>query len=114
MAHRIASGVDRGAAVTLTVDGAQMRAFAGETIATALLAAGVVVFNRSASGAPRGPFCNMGTCFECQVQVAPPGVRDFRWVRTCVCPVEEGMTVLTGARLGGNGVSGVGGSGHAD
>lgn len=114
MAHRIESGVDRGAVVSLSVDGAAVRAFAGETIATVLLAAGIEAFNRSAAGVPRGPFCNMGTCFECQVRMALPGTRDFRWVRACVWPVEEGMTVSTGARLAGEGVSGDGGPRDAD
>ena len=101
MARRIEPGIERGAVVTLSLDGVSVSAFAGETLATVLLAEGITAFNRSPSGAPRGPFCNMGTCFECQVKVAAPGTRDFRWRRACLCPVENGMLVASGARLPG-------------
>ena len=52
--------------------------FAGETLmlpeaanlAAALLAAGVTVLRHTpVSGAPRAPYCMMGACFDCLVEV---------------------------------------------
>lgn len=90
MAQRRA-GVVRGPAVTLLVDGVPVNAHGGETVATALLANGVTAFHRGPEGRARGPFCNMGVCFECLVQVEAGG-----WVRACVTPVREGMSITTG------------------
>lgn len=39
-------------------------------LAAALLAAGVMPFRKTpVSGAPRGPFCMMGACFDCLVEI---------------------------------------------
>ncbi len=87
---RIGHGVTRGRAVSMTVDGRAISAFAGETVATALLAAGIRRFRRSALySAPRGPFCLMGVCQECLVEV------DGRQVLGCQIGVTEGMRVAT-------------------
>lgn len=99
MAKRITNNVQRGAPLELTVDGKAVSACAGETLATVLLAESITTFNRTAAGSPRAPYCNMGTCFECQVQVCRPGETDHRWVRACMCPVMDGMSVLTGVPL---------------
>ena len=99
MAQRISRQVERGAKVSLTVNGEKVVAHAGETIATALLAEGITTFNLTRNGKPRGPYCNMGTCFECQVKVASVSRPDWRWVRGCMQPVEEGMAIITGAQL---------------
>ena len=87
MSMRILPDVARGAAVTLRVDGAAVPAFEGETLATAMLAAGRGVFRRR--GAPRGLYCNMGSCGECMVTIAG------RRVRACVTDVVEGMEIAT-------------------
>jgi len=68
-ATRLEHGVRRPAAVAIEVDGVRVEAYPGESVATALLAAGVRAFRRTPSGAPRGPLCNMGVCFECVVAV---------------------------------------------
>ena len=87
---RIEHGVTRGAAVTVTVDGRPIAAFAGETVTTALLAAGVRHVRHSAVlGAPRGAFCLMGVCQECLVAV------DGRQVLGCQVTVADGMRVET-------------------
>jgi sarcosine oxidase subunit alpha len=99
MARRITEGVERGGEIRLTVNGTAVSAYAGETIATLLLAAGITAFNTTRSGQARAPFCNMGTCFECQVRVADPGSAVYRWRRACMCPVQAGMAIVTGARL---------------
>lgn len=79
---------DRGAEITITFDGRAVRCFEGETLATALLAAGEERFGTAADGAPRQPLCNMGTCFDCVV------VADERpLVRACMTPVRDGMHV---------------------
>ena len=76
--------------VTITVDGDPLRVAAGDSLAAALLAAGRLATRRTpVSGAPRGPFCMMGACFECQVEI------DGATVQACMTPVAEGMAVRT-------------------
>ncbi len=83
--------VERGKAVQLTVNGEIIPAFEGETIAAALLAAGIRTFRLSPKNeAPRSIFCGMGLCYECLVKV--DGVHA---VRACVTPVRDGMRVET-------------------
>lgn len=66
----------RPAPVTIYVNGAAVDAYPGETVATALLAAGNARFRTGRDGAPRAPVCNMGVCFECAVTVdGRPGTR---------------------------------------
>jgi D-hydroxyproline dehydrogenase subunit gamma len=56
-----------------------------------LLAAGVRVTRQtSVSGAPRGPWCMMGACFECVAIVD-----GRRGTRTCMTPALEGLRVDT-------------------
>ncbi|QCB92677.1 (2Fe-2S)-binding protein [Cellulomonas shaoxiangyii] len=77
----------RGSAFALSVDGRAVPAHDGESVATALLAAGVDAFRTARDGAPRAPFCHMGTCFECVVRV------DGRTVRACLAPATPGAEV---------------------
>ena len=93
--------VSRGAQLKLTVNGSAVTANAGETIATVLIAEGIIAFNRTASGKPRGPYCNMGSCFECQVLVATADSGQPRWRRACTTRAEDNMLITTGARLPG-------------
>lgn len=97
MAPRIDQQVTRGEALKLTIDGREVMAFTGETLASVLFAEGVRVFNRSRGGQPRAPFCNMGTCFECRVQLG--GNDGAGWVRACVTQAADGMVVTTGLAL---------------
>lgn len=99
MGRQTADGIRRGPPISLTVNGVAVTAYDGETLAAVLLANETLVFNRTRSGEARAPFCNMGTCFECQVQVAPSGDSAFRWLRACVTPAEDGMAIRTGAEL---------------
>ena len=87
---RIETGVERPEPVTIAVDGRDVPAYPGESLAAALLASGRRAFRRTASGEPRGPFCNMGACFECVVEV------DGRRLRACTTAVRDGMHVRTG------------------
>lgn len=76
-------------AVTIHIDGRPVMAEAGETIAAVLLrqAEG---WNRTTpvSQSPRAPYCMMGVCFECLVEVDGLGS-----VQGCLTPVREGMKV---------------------
>jgi sarcosine oxidase subunit alpha len=99
MPQRITNNVARRSKITLAVNGAPVAAYPGESIATLLLAEGITTFNVTSGGKPRGPYCNMGACFECQVKVAGPGSAAYRWVRSCMHPVQAGMAIITGACL---------------
>jgi D-hydroxyproline dehydrogenase subunit gamma len=83
----------RGASTPLTMafDGRPVPARDGDSVASALLAAGIQVTRRTAvSGAPRGPWCMMGACFDCVAIVD-----GRRGVRTCMTPAREGVSVAT-------------------
>jgi predicted molibdopterin-dependent oxidoreductase YjgC len=81
-------GLERGAAVTLALDGRPVTAFEGESVAAMLLAEGHVTTRFTRTGEPRGVFCGMGTCFDCLVVV--DGVPN---TRACVTWVRDGMDV---------------------
>lgn len=90
---RVTQGVDRPDPFALTIDGVPMSAYPGETIATAMLAAQQLRFRDDRSGAPRGIFCNMGTCSECMVWLACE--TGWRRIRACLTPIRAGMVVAT-------------------
>jgi predicted molibdopterin-dependent oxidoreductase YjgC len=81
-------GLERGAAVTVVLDGRPVTAYEGESVAALLLAEGHVATRVTTSGAPRGVFCGMGTCFDCLVVV--DGVPN---TRACTTWVRAGMEV---------------------
>src|SRR4029079_16437631 len=89
--RRLSHGIVRPEPVRIEVDGEVIDACPGETLATALLAAGRRAFRRTRSGAPRGPFCNMGVCCDCLVVVE--GLNE---VRACMTVVRDRLTVRTG------------------
>jgi D-hydroxyproline dehydrogenase subunit alpha len=72
----------------IEVDGRPVPAALGQTVAAALIAAGIAVFRRTASGAPRGLFCGMGVCFDCLVTI--DGLADQR---ACMTQARPGMQV---------------------
>jgi predicted molibdopterin-dependent oxidoreductase YjgC len=74
----------------IEVDGRPVPAELGQTIAAALIGAGIVVFRHTPTGAPRGIFCGMGVCFDCLVTV--DGLAEQR---ACMTPVQRGMRVQT-------------------
>jgi predicted molibdopterin-dependent oxidoreductase YjgC len=88
---RIERGVRRPTAIEIQVDGETTVAVPGESLASALLASGRRAFRRTERrGEVRGPYCNMGVCFECVIEV------DGRLVQACMTPVRAGMQVATG------------------
>ncbi len=89
-AHRHGRFVTRGPAFALAVDGREVLAHEGETILTALLAAGYRALRRRPDGSPAGAYCAMGGCFECVVTV--DGVAN---VRSCLTPATPGCRVET-------------------
>jgi sarcosine oxidase subunit alpha len=81
----------RGATVRLRVDGRAIEAREGDTVAAALLSAGIDTCRTTpVSGAPRAPYCMMGVCFDCLVTVDGIGNR-----QGCLVRVQEGMSVAT-------------------
>jgi predicted molibdopterin-dependent oxidoreductase YjgC len=83
-------------AVTFSFEGAAIAARTGDTVASALLATGHNTFRTSTvSGSARGPFCMMGACFECLVEI--DGISNRQ---ACMIQVRAGMIVrrMAGAR----------------
>ncbi len=77
--------------IAIIVDGKPVPARRGESVAAALIAAGVSQFRATpAAAAPRGPFCMMGVCFDCLVVADGVGNR-----QACMVPVREGMAIET-------------------
>jgi len=77
--------------VVISVDGVRTVAKEGDTVAAALLAAGLLATRRTpVSGASRGPYCMMGACFECLVTIDDAGNR-----QACLIPVRAGMRIST-------------------
>ncbi len=82
---------DAGETVSLKVDGKDIRARTGDTVAAAMLAAGVDHFRATpVTESPRAPYCLMGVCFDCLVTIDGVGSR-----QACLVPVREGMAVET-------------------
>lgn len=81
--------------VDVIVDGTTLRLPEGEMLAASLLASGTLAFGRSIiAGEPRGPYCLMGTCFQCAATVdGEPHTR------TCRVAVRAGMRVELNAAL---------------
>ena len=79
--------------VGVRVNGARVEVPSGATVAAAVLIAGETAFRRSIGGAPRGPLCGMGICFECRVTIdgAPHA-------RSCQILCVEGMQIETGSK----------------
>src|SRR5512140_865148 len=76
---------------TIEVDGRPVPARAGESVATALVAAGRLVVARSAKyHRPRGPFCLAGSCHACTARI--DGVPNQR---TCRVACRPGLVVET-------------------
>ena len=73
--------------IDFVVNGEPAKAHLGESILTALMNEGRMVF-RHEDGQPHSPICGMGVCFECLVRVPGKGM-----VRACMTPVEPEMVI---------------------
>lgn len=81
------TGSDR--AVTLRIADQTVLARDGDSVAAAMLAAGLASCRRTpVSGAPRAPYCLMGVCFDCLVEIDGAANQ-----QACLVPVREGMVV---------------------
>ena len=88
-AFRVAQGA--ALQMQLIVNDQPIAAAEGDTVAAALLASGRWTFRRDQAGAARGPFCLMGLCQECLVEI--DGVPNRR---ACLLPVVQGMRINCG------------------
>lgn len=80
---------DDRATVTIDLDGEPVEAREGDTVAAAMLAASPGHTRTTpVSGAPRLPFCMMGVCFECLMEI--DGVPNRQ---ACLVTVRDGMQV---------------------
>ncbi len=77
--------------LTLLVDGETVPAVDGDSVATALLAAGRTAFAASGkTGNPLAAYCLMGVCFGCLCEIdGRPGTQ------ACLTAARDGMTVQT-------------------
>lgn len=74
--------------VPVQFDGVTYALPLGENLAAALLSVGVTSFRKTpVSNSPRGPFCMMGACFDCQVSI------DGVITQACMTQVSENMVV---------------------
>lgn len=76
------------AEVTVLVNGAPVRVAQGTSAAAALLLAGGAARATPVSAAPRAPYCMMGVCFDCLMEI--DGVPNQQ---ACLVTVREGMRI---------------------
>jgi len=89
------SGLGTGLPFTFTLDGAPVDALPGDTIASALYAAGIRAWRRARPGDERGLLCGIGLCFDCLVTV--DGAANLR---ACLVAARPGMKVETNLETG--------------
>jgi hypothetical protein len=79
----------KGGMVTVYFEGLAIAARPNDSIAAAMLAAGVTTTRHTpVTGAVRGPYCMMGACFDCLAIVdGHPSVQ------TCMTQVRDGMRI---------------------
>lgn len=70
-------------------NGEPVEARPGESVAACLLRSGVAYFRTTpVSGAPRLPYCMIGHCFDCLVEIDGVGNR-----QACLTTVGDGMRI---------------------
>ncbi|MPZ42233.1 MAG: (2Fe-2S)-binding protein [Betaproteobacteria bacterium] len=83
-----------GPQVSVIVDGKPVAVPAGASVAAALLLAGAVPSRANpVTHAPRAPYCMMGVCFECLVEI--DGIPERQ---ACMIAAAEGMRVRCAPR----------------
>jgi len=86
--HPILPVPEGGPTIAFSWRGAPMKAYRGETIASALFANGIRVFgHHHKDGAPLGIFCANGQCAQCSV------IADGQAVKSCMVPIRDGMAL---------------------
>src|SRR5438045_7392367 len=81
--------------VRILVDGAEVNAFAGDSVLVAVLTARNALRKHEFGDEMRAGFCLMGACQDCWVWLA-----DHSRVRACTTIVADGMHILTSAPPG--------------
>jgi predicted molibdopterin-dependent oxidoreductase YjgC len=77
--------------IQIMVDDRPVECRAGETIAAALMQAGIEAWRTTRRGGTRrGLFCGIGVCFDCLV-----AVNGERPVRACLATVQSGDRIVT-------------------
>ena len=80
---------NRPAGIVIQFEGEPVHAQAGDSVAAALLAHGAGAFRTTpVTGSPRAPYCLMGICFDCLVEVDGTPNR-----QACMVQVRDGMQV---------------------
>ena len=75
--------------VTIFLEGEPLSAAAEDTVAAALLAAGVMEFySMPPDRGARGPYCMIGNCYDCLVEIDGLPYR-----QACLTTVAEGMRI---------------------
>lgn len=74
--------------VTVVIDGEPARVPPSFTAAAAVLLKGGIARTTPVSGSPRTPYCMMGVCFDCLMEI--DGVANRQG---CLVPVAEGMRI---------------------
>ncbi|WP_412076414.1 (2Fe-2S)-binding protein [Streptomyces xanthophaeus] len=79
------------ATYSIEFDGRELPAQEGQSLAAVLWGAGILAWRTTReSGAPRGVFCGIGSCYDCLVTVnGSPNQR------ACLVPARPGDTVTT-------------------
>lgn len=79
-----------GARVRIEIDGAEVEAGEGESVAAAVLAHGDDATRTTpVSGTGRAPYCMMGVCFECLMEI--DGIPNRQ---ACMVNVQPGMKIV--------------------
>jgi predicted molibdopterin-dependent oxidoreductase YjgC len=75
--------------VTVTIEGRPVTVPEGQTVAAAVLAVDLGPCRTTpVSGSPRAPYCMMGLCFDCLMEI--DGVAN---IQTCLVEVRDGMEI---------------------
>jgi hypothetical protein len=83
--------LERGAPIDLEIEDETVVAYAGESVAAAMIATGRLVFRSGPRpGQVRGLYCGMGVCFECLVTINGCANQ-----RACMTEVRPGMRIQT-------------------
>ena len=75
--------------IKILFEGSSLDVVEGQTVAAALLSEGHLFFRNSViSGQPRAPYCMMGVCYECMLEIDGQSSQ-----QACLIPVREGMKI---------------------
>jgi len=85
--------------VTIILDGSPHKVPADISVAAAVLSTGKThMWISPVTGDPRAPFCMMGVCYECLMEI--DGQKDRQ---SCQTIVQEGMKINRQLRVNGDG-----------